>query len=124
MVNSPISIRLAPSQSRKPSDLAKTQAIAADALKIEHYINSRMDKEYIREFDFSALAGDLSLDQDRVRDLLSKLACNENTITICNPQKRPKMPAPGRATSRMSSQSDADALAWAEPNSIASEVSR
>lgn len=124
MVNSPISIRLAPSQSRKPSDLVKTQAIAADALKIEHYINSRMDKEYIREFNFAALAGDLSLDQDRVRDLLSKLACNESTITICNPQKRPKLPAPGRATSRRSSPSDAEALAWVEPNSIASAVSR
>src|SRR5438132_13665719 len=109
MVNSPISIRLAPSQSRKPSDLVKTQAVAADALKIEHYINSRMDKDYIREFDFSALAVDLSLDQDRVRDLLGKLAGNENTVTVCNPQKRPKTPAPGRAINRGSSQSDVGA---------------
>jgi hypothetical protein len=100
MVNSPISIPLAPSQSRKPSDLVKTQAIAADALRIEHYINSRMDKEYIREFDFSALAGELSMDQDRVGALLSKLACNEKTITICNPQKKPKTPAPGRVQSQ------------------------
>src|SRR5256885_9105297 len=116
MVNSPISIRLALSQSRTPGDLAKTQAIAADALKIEHYINSRMDKEYIREFDFSVLAGDLSLDQDRVRDLLSKLACSENAITVCNPQKRPKTPA--RATNRGSNPPDAGAPTWIEPHSI------
>ena len=124
MVNSPISIRLAHSQSRRPSDLAKTQAIAADALKIEHYINSRMDREYIREFDFSVLAVDLSLDQDRVRDLLGKLAGNENTVTVCNPQKRPKTPAPGRATNRGSSQSDAGVPTWIEPNPSVSEVSR
>ena len=124
MVNSPISIPLALSQSRKPSDLAKIRAIAADALKIEHYINSRMDKEYIREFDFSALATDLSLDRDRVGALLGKLACDENAITICNPQKRPRTPAAGRATSRRSNQSDADAPAWIEPHSVASEVSR
>jgi len=107
MVNSPISIPLAPSQSRKPSDLVKTQAIAADALKIERYINARMDKEYIQEFDFSALAEGLSLGQERVRELLSKLACSESAITICNPQKRPKSPPLGRATSRTSGQPDA-----------------
>ena len=124
MVNSPIGIRLAPSQGRTPSDLVKTQAIAADALKIEHYINSRMNKEYIREFDFAALAVDLSIDQGRVRDLLSKLAGNENTITICNPQKRPKTPAPTRATiaGRDSSPSDANAPTWIVPHSVALEV--
>jgi hypothetical protein len=112
MVNSPISIPLALSQCRKPSDLVKTQAIAADAVKIEHYINSRMDKEYIREFDFSALAVELSLDRGRVCDLLNKLAGNEIAITVCNPQKRPKTPAPGRAkiTSGASSSVHADAL--------------
>jgi len=124
MVNSPISIPLALSQSRKPSDLVKTQAIAADALKIEHYINSRMDEEHIRAFDFSALATDLSMDRDRVGTLLGKLAGNENAITICNPQKRPRTPAAGRAGSRRSNQSDAGAPAWIEPHSIASEVSR
>ena len=122
MVNSPISIPLALSQSRKPSDLAKTQAIAADALKIERYINSLMDKTYIREFDFSALAVDLSMDQERVCALLSKLAGDENAITVCNPQKRPRTPAPGRATSRGSSHSDAGAPAWIGPSSIASEA--
>jgi hypothetical protein len=122
MVNSPISIPLALSQSRKPSDLAKTQAIAADALKIEHYINSRMDKEYIREFDFAALAADLSMDLDRVGALLSKLAGPEDAITVCNPQKRPRTPAPGRSTSRRSSRSDAGASAWNEPSAIASEA--
>src|SRR5437762_9849860 len=50
--------------------------------------------EYSYVFDFSVLAADLSLDNDRVRDLLSKLAGNENAITVCNPQKRPKTPAP------------------------------
>ena len=118
MVNSPIGIRLAPSQGRTPSDLVKTQAIAADALKIEHYINSRMIKEYIREFDFAALAADLSIDQGRVCDLLSKLAGNENAITICNPQKRPKTPAAGRTTSRGNNQSEAAAPAWIEPHSV------
>jgi hypothetical protein len=122
MVNSPISIRLAPSQSRKPSDLVKTQAIAADALKIEHYINARMDKEYIREFNFSALAGDLSLDQDRVRDLLSKLAASESAITVCNPQKRPKTAA--RATNHGSNPPDDGAATWIEPHSIVAEVGR
>src|SRR4029078_6520732 len=107
MVNSPISIPLAPSQSRKPSDLVKTQAIAADDLKIERYINARMDKEYIQEFDFSALAAGLSLGQDRVRELLTKFACSDSAITICNPQKRPKPPAPGRAANRTSGQPDA-----------------
>lgn len=90
MVNAPISIPLTIPQSRKPSDLVKTQAIAADAVKIERYINSRMDQQYIQEFEFDALATALSLDQDRVRDLLNKLDGNEKTITICNPQKRPK----------------------------------
>jgi hypothetical protein len=125
MVNSPISIRLAPSQSRKPCDLVKTQAIAADALKIEHYINSRMDKEYIREFDFTALAVDLSLDHDRVRDLLSTLAGNENTITVCNPQKRPKTPAPGRVkiAGGESNLPGTDSLAWIESHSVISKAS-
>jgi len=122
MVNSPISSPLALLQSRKPIDLAKTQAIAADALKIEHYINSRMDKDFIREFDFSALAVDLSMDLDRVGALLGKLAGNENAITVCNPQKRPRTPALGRATSRGSSHSDVGAPAWTEPSAIASEA--
>jgi len=125
MVNSPIGIRLAPSPSRQPSDLVKTQAIAADALKIEHYINSRMDKEYVREFDFSALAAELSIDRHRVCALLSQLACNENAITICNPQKRPKTSAAGRPkiAGSESNQSDVAAPAWIEPYSLASEVS-
>lgn len=122
MVNSPISIPLAFSQSRKPCDLVKTQAIAADALKIEHYINARMDKDYIREFDFAALAVDLSIDRERVGALLSKLAGHENAITVCNPQKRPKTPAAGRATSRGSIQSDAGVPAWIAPCPIASEA--
>jgi hypothetical protein len=122
MVNSPISIPLPISQSRKPSDLVKTQAIAADALKIEHYINARMDKDYIREFDFATLAADLSIDRERVCTLLSKLAGHENAITVCNPQKRPRTPAAARATSRKSSQSDADAPAWIAPISIASDA--
>jgi hypothetical protein len=122
MVSSPISIPLAASPSRNPSDLAKTQAIAADALKIEQYINSRMDKEYIREFDFATLAVDLSLDRGRVCALLSKLAGQENAITVCNPQKRPRTPAVGRATNRVSSQSDASASAWIAPSSFASEA--
>jgi hypothetical protein len=107
MVNSPISIPLALSQCRKPSDLAKTQAIAADALKVERYINSRMDKEFIREFEFSALAVALSMDQERVCALLSKLAGHENAITVCNPQKRPKTPITGRVPSGGGSRSDA-----------------
>jgi hypothetical protein len=107
MVNSPISIPLVLSQSRKPSDLVKTQAIAADALKIERYINARMAKEYIREFDFSAIAVDLSMDQERVSSLLSKLAGQENAITVCNPQKRPRTSATARATRGGSSRSDA-----------------
>ncbi len=125
MVNSPIGIRLSPSSSRQPSDLVKTQAIAADALKIEHYINSRMNKEYIREFDFSVLAMELSIDRDRVCALLSKLAGNENAIAICNPQKRPKTPAAGPAKIAGSecNQSDAAAPVWIESHSIASEVS-
>jgi hypothetical protein len=122
MVNSPISIPLALSPSRKPSDLAKTQAIAADALKIEHYINSRMNKEYIREFDFAALAVDLYMDLDRVVALLGKLAGHENKITVCNPQKRPRTPAPGRATSRGSIHSNAGAPAWTEPSAVAVEA--
>jgi hypothetical protein len=93
MVKSPISIPLTVSQSRKPSDLAKTQAIAADAMKVERYINSRMDQEFIREFDFTSLSRDLSIDQERIHSLLSKLAGADNAITVCNPQKRPK-PAP------------------------------
>src|SRR5215211_4298183 len=108
MVNSPISIRLPVSQSRTQSDLVKTQAIAADALKIEHYINTRMDKDYTREFDFATLAADLSIDPERVRMLLSKLAGYENAITVCNPQKRPRTPAAPRATRR----TDAGAPAW------------
>lgn|SRR6185369_5082594 len=121
MVNCPISIPLPPSQSRKPSDLVKTQAIAADALKIEHYINARMDKDYIREFDFATLAADLSIDRNRVGSLLSKLAGHENAITVCNPQKRPRTPTAARAASRESGQSDAHAAAWIAPISIASE---
>src|SRR5947209_4485743 len=111
MVNSPISIPLLLSQSRKPSDLAKTQAIAADALKIEHYINARMDKDHIREFDFAMLAADLSIDRERVCTLLSKLAGNENAISVCNPQKRPSTPTASRTMSRKSSQSEVDAPA-------------
>ena len=121
MVNSPISIPLPISQSRKPSDLVKTQAIAADALKIEHYINARMDKDYIREFDFATLAADLSIDRERVCTLLSKLSCYENAITVCNPQKRPRVPGPRRAIGE-SHQSDANAPAWIEPHSIALAV--
>ena len=121
MVNSPISIPLALSQSRKPSDLVKTQAIAADALKIEQYINSRMDKEYIREFDFAALAADLSMDRERVCTLLSKLAGHENAITVCNPQKRPRTPAAATSDKRVRSRS-ADVPAWIAPISIASEA--
>jgi hypothetical protein len=121
MVNSPISIPLAASQSRKASDLVKTQAIAADALKIEHYINSRMDNEFIREFDFATLAMDLSMDRERVFALLIKLAGHENAITVCNPQKRPRTPAAGRAN-RESSQSSAGSAAWVEPIGIASEA--
>jgi len=122
MVNSPISIPLPLSQSRKPSDLVKTQAIAADALKIEHYINSRMDKDYIREFDFATLAADLSIDQGRVSSLLSKLAGQENVIAVCNPQKRPRTPAAARATSRESGQSVAVAPSWIAPTPVASEA--
>src|SRR5437764_4337944 len=107
MVNSPISIPLPLSQSRKPSDLVKTQAIAADALKIEHYINARMDKDYSHEFDFATLAADLSIDRERVCSLLSKLAGQDYAITVCNPQKRPRTPVAPRATSRESGQSDA-----------------
>jgi len=107
MVNSPISIPLPISHSRKPSDLVKTQAIAADALRIEHYINSRMDKDYIREFDFATLAADLSIDRERVCALLSKPAGQENAIAVCNPQKRPRTTAAARATRRESAQSDA-----------------
>ena len=125
MVNSPIGIRLAPSPSRQPSDLVKTQAIAADALKIEHYINSRMAKEYIREFDFSALAVELSIDRERVCVLLSELSGSENAITICNPQKRPKTSAAGRAkiAGSESNQTDVASSAWIERHSVASEVS-
>jgi hypothetical protein len=122
MVNSPISIPPALSQSRKPSDLAKTQALAADALKIERYINSRMDKEFIREFDFYAIAVDLSMDQERVAALLGRLAGHENAITVCNPQKRPRTPAAGRTANRGSILSDAGAPAWIEPSAIASEA--
>jgi hypothetical protein len=122
MVNSPISIPLPISQSRTPGDLAKTQALAADALKIEHYINARMDTDYIREFDFATLAADLSIDRVRVCTLLSKLTGHENGITVCNPQKRPRTPPTAKVTSRNSSQSDADAPAWIAPVSIASEA--
>jgi hypothetical protein len=120
MVNSPISIPLGTSASRNPSDLAKTQAIAADALRIERYINSQMDKEFIREFDFAALAVELSLDVNRVGALLGNLAGRENAITVCNPQRRPRTPAPGRATSRASSHSGAGTPAGIEPSGIAS----
>ena len=124
MVNAPISIPLAPSQSRKPSDLVKTQALAADALKIEQYINSRMDRDFIREFDFTALAVDLSLDRKTVCDLLSKLAGNDNAITICNPQKRPRTTSAGRAkvTGSELHPSDAGTPAWMEPSSITTAV--
>jgi hypothetical protein len=105
MVNSPISIPLALSQSRKPKDLVNIQAIAADALKIERYINARMETDFIREFSFSALAADLSMDQQRVYYLLSKLAGQENAIAVCNPQKRPKTAAAGRAVRAASSRS-------------------
>ena len=120
MVNSPISIPLAISQSRKPGDLVKAQSIAADALKIEQYINARMDEDYIRKFDFATLAADLSLDRERVCTLLSELAGHENVITVCNPQKRPWTPTAAKATSPRSNQSDADAPAWIAPISIAS----
>ena len=119
MVNSPIGIPLPLLQSRSPSDLVKTQAIAADALKIEHYINSRMGTEYIREFEFTVLAADLSIERDRVCALLSKLAGHEHAITVCNPQKRPKAPTAKRATSRESGQRDEPV--WIAPTSIASE---
>jgi len=120
MINSPISIPLALSQGRTSSDLAKTQAIAADALKIERYVNSRMDQEFIREFDFATLAADLSIDLHRVGALLSKLASRENTLTVCNPQKRPRTSAPRRATS--SSHSGAATPTWIEPSVIAAEA--
>ena len=116
MVNSPISIPLTVSPSRNPSALVKTQAIAAAALRIEQYINSQMDQDYIREFDFAALAVELSMDRDRVCGLLSKLAGNEIAITICNPQKRPKMPVPGRARN--------SGCKGSQTVSIASEVRR
>lgn len=122
MINSPIRIPLALSQSRTPSDLVKVQAIAADALKIERYINVRMEADFIREFVFSALAADLSMDQERVRSLLSKLAGHNNSITVCNPQKRPRTPVTGRAIIGGSSRSSADVPAWIEPSSGASEV--
>jgi len=121
MINSPISIPLALSPSRKPSDLVKTQAIAADALRIERYINSRMDKEFMREFEFAALAADLSMDLSRVVAILGRLAGPENVITVCNPQKRPRTPAPGRATSRVSSHCGAGTPAGIEPSVIASQ---
>src|SRR4051794_16408189 len=121
MVNSPISIPLALMQSRKPSDLFKTQAIAADALRIERHINSRMDNEYIRDFDFATLAVDLSMDQERVFALLSKLAGNEKAITVCNPQRKPRTPVTRRA-SPGSSQPNACAPLWIAPSAIASEA--
>src|SRR4051794_16792266 len=93
MVNSPISIPLSIPQSRTPSELIKSQAIAAEALKIEHYINARMDKDHVREFDFTILATDLSIDRERVCTLLGKLAGDEHAITVCNPQKRPRTSA-------------------------------
>src|SRR4051794_28204719 len=121
MVNSPISIPLAASPSRKPSDLVKTQALAADALKIERYINSRMDQAYIREFDFATLAVELAMGRERIGALLSKLAGQENAIAVCNPQKRPKTPAP-RQANRGGSLSNSGASAWIESNPIASEA--
>jgi hypothetical protein len=124
MVNAPISIPLPLSQSRLASDLAKTQALAADALKIEHYINSRMDQEYIREFDFLALAMELSLDHQRVSDLLSKLAGNASAITICNPRHRPRTPAASRAKTAAGQSTSTAPPAWMAPNSGASEVRR
>ena len=98
MITSPISIPLGLSQSRKPGDLAKVQSIAADAIKLERYINSRMDTEFVHEFDFATLALDLSMDQARVAALLGKLGERPNTISVCNPQKRPKTSAAGHAT--------------------------
>ena len=125
MVNSPISIPLTVSPCRNPSALVKTQAIAAAALRIEQYINSQMGQDYIREFDFAALAVELSMDRDRVCGLLSKLAGNEIAITICNPQKRPKTPAPGRARNAAGKGSQAPAApSWHESVSIASEGRR
>jgi len=121
MVNSPISIPLAASQSRKPSDLIKTQALATDALKIEQYINCRMDKEFVREFDFATLAMELSIDQERIGALLSKFAGQENAITVCNPQKRPKSPAPGRANCD-GSQANTDGVVSIEPTAVALEA--
>src|SRR4051812_26427843 len=94
MVNSPISIPLAASLSRKPSDLVKTQALAAYALKIERYINSRMDQAYIREFDFATLAVELAMGRERIGALLSKLAGQEMqslSVTLKNDRSRPPL---------------------------------
>lgn len=92
MVNAPISIPLAISHSRTPGDLFKAQSLAADALKIERYINSQMAKEYIRQFDFAALAQSLSLDVQRVQSLLHKLSAGNQEITVRNLMNRPKTP--------------------------------
>jgi hypothetical protein len=92
VVNAPISIPLAISPSRKPSDLIHAQALAADALKIERYINAEMKDQYIRDFDLSALSQQLSLDQERVHALLNKLASNGKELTVRNPLNRPKTP--------------------------------
>jgi hypothetical protein len=122
VVNSPISIPLALSSSRLPSDLVKIQAIAADALKIERYINSKMETDFIWEFEFAALAADLSINQARVHSLLSKLAGHETAIVVCNPQKRPKTPATERVTVDASGRSGADVLAFVVRSSIAPEA--
>jgi hypothetical protein len=100
MVNAPISIPLSISKSRQPSDLIKSQALAAAAVKIERYINSKMDAQYIQEFDFATIAAALAMDLDRVRDLLIQLDGNGEGITICNPQKRPKPPKAPRPGNR------------------------
>jgi len=93
VLNAPISIPLAISTSRRPSDLQHAQALAADALKIERYINAEMKEQYIRDFDLSALSQQLSIDQERVNILLNKLAANGKEITVRNPINRPKTPA-------------------------------
>jgi hypothetical protein len=102
MVNAPISIPLAITQSRKPSDLFQAQSLAADALKIERYINSQMAREYIRQFDFSTLAQALALDQQRVQALLNRLAEGSQELTVRNPNNKPKTPViqtPGTSAS-------------------------
>jgi hypothetical protein len=122
VVNSPISIPLALSQSRKPSDLIKIQAIAADALKIERYINSKMETDFIRQFEFTALAADLSMNQERVQTLLSKYAGLDHAIVVCNPQKRPKTPPTGPVIGGANSRSSAGVPAMVETTPIATDA--